>query len=282
MVSYFGPPGSFTHEVALKRFGEKARLEAETTIGEVFAAVKSQRARTGLVPIYNSTGGFVSDTLDELLRADFVRSGCRIAEELKMDIELCLLGRGRPRPVRRVFTHPIPLKHSRGWVRRHYPQAELIAVTSTSDAAKRATADRDAAAIGSEAAASRYGLRVWDRVRGAHQNNVTHFIVFGRAEVECISNPRTTIGFGLAHKPGTLAAFLGELAKSQLNLSRIVSRPLAGKAGEYVFLVEFEGDARMHGVQSALRAAKHCTTFLRVLGTYPAARKLQQGIVVLQ
>jgi len=276
MLSYFGPPGSFTHEVALKRFGRHARLEAESTVGEVFEAVKSKRAQTGLVPIYNSTGGFVNDTLDELLRPDFVHSGCRIAEELKMDIQLCLLARGSAKRIRRICTHPIPLKHSRAWARRHYPHAELIAVTSTSEAAKRASADTETAAIGSEAAAVRYRLRVVDRVHGVRRRNVTHFFVFGRHPDACaVSAAHTAIGFGLAHRPGTLAVFLAELANSQLNLTRIVSRPLPGKAGEYVFLVEFEGDQRRPSVRRALRAARHCTTFLRVLGSYPVARKLE-------
>jgi chorismate mutase/prephenate dehydratase len=275
MICYFGPPGSFTHEVALKRFGTRARLEAAGTVGEVFAAVKVRRARAGLVPLYNSTGGFVNDTLDELLRPDFVRAGCRIGEEWKMDIRLCLMGRGSPRRIRRICTHPIPLLHSRAWARRQYPHAELVAVTSTSEAASRAGADPETAAIASEAAAVRYGLRIFDRVRGARERNVTHFVVLGREPTALPGEARTAIGFGLAHRPGTLEAFLGELAQSNLNLTRIVSRPLPGKAGEYVFLVEFEGDAREPGVCGALRAARHCTSFLRVLGTYLAARKVE-------
>src|ERR1043166_7836577 len=199
MIAYFGPPGSFTHEIALKRFGQHTRLECESTVGEVFEAVESGEATTGIVPVYNSTGGFVNDTLDQLLRTDFVHSGCRIAEELKMDIQLCLIGRGKPRSVRRIYTHPIPLKHSRSWVARHHPHAELLPMTCTSEAARRARADKDTAAIASEAAAFRYGLRVWDRVRGVRKKNVTQFIVFGKQEPGTVVDPRTAIGLGLAH-----------------------------------------------------------------------------------
>src|ERR1044071_210548 len=117
MVSFFGPLGSFTHEAAMKRFGTRAHLNAGTTIDEVFEAVETGIADTGIVPIYNSTGGFVNDTLDELLRRDFVQSRCQIAEQLEMDIHLRLIGRGSPRRIRRIYTHPIPLKHSRGWVK---------------------------------------------------------------------------------------------------------------------------------------------------------------------
>lgn len=268
MVSYFGPQGSFTHEVALQRFGTHARLEAGATIGEVFEAVKSGRARRGIVPIYNSTAGFVNDSVDELLRPDFVRSGCRINEQLKKEIHLCLMGRGSAKRVRRVYTHPVPLKHSRPWVERHYPSAELIAATSTSDAAKRAAAEPGAAAIGSEAAAARYGLRIWGRVQGQQRHNETQFITFSRDDTAPVAPVRTAIGFGLAHRPGTLAKVLSTLAACRINLTRIVSRPIPGREGEYVFLVDFEGDQRDDSVVSALARARAATTFLRVLGTY--------------
>ncbi|MSR64269.1 MAG: ACT domain-containing protein [Verrucomicrobiae bacterium] len=268
MVSYLGPSGSFTQEAAIKRFGARARLEAGTTIGEVFESVEAGRAQSGVVPIYNSTGGFVNDTLDELLRVEFSRSGCQIAEQLEMDIHLCLMGRGTAGRIRRIYTHPIPLKHSRGWVKRAYPQAELIPATSTSEAAKRVSKERDSAAIGSKAAASLYGLHVLDVVKGINKRNRTQFITFGRHALGRITNARTAIGFGLAHRPGTLAAVLTELANHKVNLTRIVSRPLPGKAGEYVFLVDFEGDRRSQHVQDALDRVRKSTMFLRVLGTY--------------
>lgn len=275
MVSYFGPPGSFTHEATLRRFGRHAAVDAGATIGEVFEAVESGRAERGVVPIYNSTGGFVNDTLDELLRADFARTGCQIAEQLEMDIHLRLMGRGSPRRIRCVYTHPIPLKHSRGWVKKHYPHAELVPVTSTSEAAKRASVEPGAAAIASEAAAGLYGLHVWDVVRGVNNRNRTQFITFGKHQLGRITNARTAIGFGLAHRPGTLAAVLTELAGHEVNLTRIVSRPLPGKAGEYVFLVDFEGDRRESRVEKALQRVKRSTAFLRVLGTYQVSPRLR-------
>lgn len=275
VISYFGPSGSFTHEIALQRFGPKARLEAGAAIGEVFDAVKRDRAERGIVPIYNSTAGFVNDTVDELLRADFVRSGCQINEQLKKDIHLCLMGRGSAKQVRRIYTHPVPLKHSRPWAARHYPKAELIAAASTSEAAKRAAEERGAAAIASEAAAKRYGLRVWGHVQGQTRENTTQFITFSKREIADPSPARTAIGFGLAHRPGTLAAVLTKLAEHQINLTRIVSRPLQGKRGEYVFLLDFEGDRRENRVVEALRAVKRSTTFLRILGTYQVAPTLK-------
>ena len=47
------------------------RMAGGASRSEVFETVAAGNAETGIVPIYNSTGGFVNDTLDELLRRDF-------------------------------------------------------------------------------------------------------------------------------------------------------------------------------------------------------------------
>src|ERR1051325_2326130 len=108
LISYFGPAGGFTHRAAFKRFGGQSHFIPGTSISEVFDEVKSDKAAVGVVPIYNTTGGFVNDTVDELLRTEFVRTKCQITEELEMDIRLCLMGRGHPRGVRRIYSHSYP------------------------------------------------------------------------------------------------------------------------------------------------------------------------------
>jgi prephenate dehydratase len=44
--------------------------------------------------------------------------------------------------------------------------------------------------------------------------------------------------------------------------------------GEYIFLVDFEGDSRDARVQKALKQVKESTTFLHMLGTYRVLPKL--------
>ena len=57
-VAYLGPEGSFSHEAALRYFGEASPLLAAASFEEIAEDVESGRARYGLLPVENTlTGG---------------------------------------------------------------------------------------------------------------------------------------------------------------------------------------------------------------------------------
>ena len=62
-VAYLGPPGTFTHQAATRRFGSSAQLLPVHTIAEIFDEVERNRAEFGVVPVENSTEGAVNVTL---------------------------------------------------------------------------------------------------------------------------------------------------------------------------------------------------------------------------
>jgi prephenate dehydratase len=51
-------------------------------------------------------------------------------------------------------------------------------------------------------------------------------------------------------------------------LTKIESRPLKGKAWEYMFYVDFEGQLKDERVKNALRHLEEASDFLKVLGAY--------------
>ena len=63
------------------------------TITEVFHAVRSGLAQLGIVPIENSSGGTITETVDLIIEQ---AGKIFVAEELALDVRLALLGR---RPV---------------------------------------------------------------------------------------------------------------------------------------------------------------------------------------
>ena len=74
-VAYLGPPGTFTHQAAVRRFGSSAQLLAVRTIAEIFDEVERSRAELGVVPVENSTDGAVNVTLDRLIDSDVTITG---------------------------------------------------------------------------------------------------------------------------------------------------------------------------------------------------------------
>jgi chorismate mutase/prephenate dehydratase len=62
------------------------------------------------------------------------------------------------------------------------------------------------------------------------------------------------------------------LSRRQLNLTKVLSRPIPGRFEEYRFMIEFQGAASSLIVVQALARLRKITTFLAVIGSYPVRR----------
>ena len=62
-IGYLGPPGSYSHLAAVKNFGTSVDFEDLHAIEGVFDEVARGHVDYGLVPIENSIGGGIVETL---------------------------------------------------------------------------------------------------------------------------------------------------------------------------------------------------------------------------
>lgn len=90
-VAYLGPIGTYSHLVAEKRYGRNCKMIALPTILDVCSFASGKTSRHGIVPIENSSGGAIYETVDILLAN---KPKVHIKEELSLDVKLALLGRG--------------------------------------------------------------------------------------------------------------------------------------------------------------------------------------------
>ena len=265
-VCYLGPEGTFSHILARKRFGTRAILVACPTVEGVFEQVLASTENVGIVPIENSSGGTVYDTVDLLIR----HSGrVFVTEELALDVRIALLGRPGA-TIKTVFSHFVQIKHHAEWLKARHRGARLRAVASTALAAQKAAAVSRAAALASPGAAEVYGLEVleWPALDGAV--NVTHFFVIGaKPRRPGNGSQKTALVVTLPNLCGSLHRFLGPFARQRVNLSRIVSRPVPGQPQTYVFFLEIDGSSQSPKVGRALARAGALSESLANLGTYP-------------
>ncbi|XXT17433.1 prephenate dehydratase domain-containing protein [Sorangium sp. So ce429] len=274
-VAYFGRPGTFSHEVASRRFGQGAELEPRRTISAVFDAVAGGAATYGVVPIENAVGGPIYDTVDELIRREGTGAALVVCEELSLHVTLSLLGRKGVTP-RRIYSHFVPLKHCGDWLRENYPGAQILEAESTAEAVERAAQDGEAWAIGNKGAAAIYQLDILVPKLGVKGENITRFFVVGRAEEPPPpAGGRTLLLFGLDHRPGALVAALSALGRHHINLTRIVSRALPDSPEEYLFLVECEGSTAEPSFKEALALLQQHATGVRSLGSFRVSQKYE-------
>ncbi len=276
-VAYFGPSGSYTHLACLQHFGSSIHAQAEEGIQEVFEAVERGQADYGVVPVENSTEGTVDRTLDLL-----IDSGVKICAEVLLRVSHELLSTsGRSEIVRRIYSHPQALGQCRQWVRKHFPNAQLIETGSTSKAAERAAGEEDAAAIASPFAGRLHGLQVIASRIEDFLHNCTRFLVLGKKANGRTGQDKTSLLFSVSHAPGSLCRILKIVSEREINLTRIESRPMKGKPWEYVFFIDFEGHATDAHVEDALVELERNVLFMKLLGSYPMASSEEVGRVTL-
>jgi chorismate mutase/prephenate dehydratase len=266
-VCYLGPEGTFSHILARKRFGRRARLVACPTVESIFERVSASGSELGIVPIENSSGGTVYDSIDLLIRH---AGRVFIHEELAMDVRIALLGHPG-KTITTIYSHFVQIKHHAEWLKARHRGARLRAVASTALAAQKAAVRSRAAALASPGAAEVYGLQVLEWPDLSRTLNVTHFFVIGAAAVDRADEPqKTALVVTLPNVCGSLHRLLGPFSRQQVNLSRIVSRPMPGKPQTYVFFLEIEGSPQSPTVGRALQRASALAESMTSLGTYPA------------
>ncbi len=265
-VAYLGPEHTFTHLAARGQFGGSTMLLPVTSISDVFRVVQKGQADFGVVPIENSTGGVVPETLDCFLDSHLLISG-----ELYVPVHLFVVANCPLEEVTTLYSHPQPLAQSREWLQQNLPGVPVESVTSTAAAAQQAAQDPTGAAIATELAAQAYGLEILAENIEDEPANRTRFFVIGTRDAQATGQDKTSIVFTTSHRAGALATTLEPLAAHDINMTFIQSRPARGRLWEYVFFVDFEGHRSDPNVQQALDDLGGQCPLLQVLGSYPAA-----------
>jgi prephenate dehydratase len=267
-IACLGPEGSFSHLLTEKRFPE-ASVQLMGNIGEVFDFIRTQPSALGIVPIENSSGGFIIDTVDRLVDE---RCGLSILEELTLDVKLALLGQAGAE-VQTIHSHAMPFFHCNEWLKAHYPDAKRIVEPSTAKAAEKAATLFSAAAIGPRQNAQRHGLTLLHFPIAGDIPNITQFYLLGHSEnASSTDNNRTALVVELPDRPGSLCRFLTPLSDAAINLKRLESRPIRGQPNQYRFYIEIAGSPAEPHFKTALDQTRADGAQIHSLGSYPAGR----------
>jgi len=268
--AFLGPAGTFTEEALLSLGIEGIEPMPCATIGEVFSAVASGAAESGVVPIENSVEGSVNETLDALA----FDHELHVTAELVRDIHHALVvapGTSLAH-VTAVVSKPEATAQCRGWLAKRLPGIPAVAANSTAEAVQRAVAEPGLAAIGTALAARLYGGTVLHQAIEDFQGNQTRFVVIGRGIGARTGRDKTSLAlFMQRNKPGALLMILSEFAYGQIDLTKIQSRPTKLQLGEYMFFVDLAGHVEDPAIALALECLRLKLREVKVIGSYPRA-----------
>jgi len=276
-IGYLGPPGSYSHQAAVAQFGSSVTFDDLGAIESVFAEVERGHIDYGLVPIENTTGGGIAETLDAF--RDSTQS-LHIYAEAQLAIRHHLFAFCEVDDIERVYSKPEALTQCRKWLRAHCPRAELVAEASTSAAVERVRSEAGSgvkptgAAIASELAGKIYAVGALYSGIEDNPNNITRFLVISREEARPSGDDKTSIMFTTTDQPGALVRVLQVFDRAGVNLSHIEKRPSGRENWRYTFFIDVLGHRTDPRIAEAIGEARaHCEQ-LRTLGSYPRSSRI--------
>ena len=101
--------------------------------------------------------------------------------------------------------------------------------------------------------------------------NTTRFLVLAAEDAAPSGHDKTSLIMSTRNVPGAIHDLLTPLAANGVSMTRLESRPSRTGLWEYVFYVDIEGHQRDANVGRALGELQEKATFLKNLGSYPAA-----------
>jgi prephenate dehydratase len=268
LIAFQGEKGAYSEQATRQHFGFEIDTLPCHAFEDIIDAIHEGRASQGMLPVENSLAGTVISAYDQLVDHDL-----RIQAEVILKVEHCLMAPPGQnlQSIERAMSHPQALAQCDRTLRRL--GIEPVVHYDTAGAARDLAAKPipKTAAIASELAADTYGLEILARNLEDLSLNFTRFFVLGAADAPRADPSKTSIIFTTRHEPAALYRVLGQLAGRDINLTKIESRPRRNRPWHYLFYVDFEGHEDDPAVQEAMMGILKQASFLKVLGSYPAA-----------
>ena len=271
-VAFQGERGAFS-ELAIRRtFDESVGVLPCHLFSDAFDAVSEGRAKYGMLPVENTLGGTIYDTLDLLA----MHPELTVVGEQQVRVIHNLIGMPDAElgDIKKVYSHPQGLMQCTRFLSEELPDAERIPFFDTAGAVSfiAEKKDKSLAAIAGSPAAVYHGLKIIRQGIETDASNYTRFYVIAREENADLfrsqAKPnKASISFSVSDEPGALMKALKVLADRGINMKKLESRPIQGKPWEYLFFLEIQlpEDGSFNALCSEMKET--CATF-RVLGTY--------------
>ncbi|MBR2523721.1 MAG: prephenate dehydratase [Clostridiales bacterium] len=237
LVACQGVEGAYSQIAADKLFAG-ADIRFYKNFEGVFKAVEDGTVKYGVLPIENSTYGSVIAVYDLMRVHKF-----HIVRSIRLKINHRLMAKSgiSLEDIKEVYSHEQALGQCSNFLKNN-PQIKVTIVANTAMAARMvADSDRnDVAAISSPDCAQLYGLTVIRDDIMNSDHNYTRFICISKEMQIFPGASKISLMLALGHTPGSLSDTLVKFSSLGLNLTKIESRPIAGRDFEFMFYLDID------------------------------------------
>ncbi len=265
-VVYQGVEGAYSHAAMRTYFGDDVNCFHVTKWRDAMEAIAEGAADYAVLPIENSSAGIVADNYDLLVNFENYIVGEQI---IKCEHALLGLPGTDIRQIKKVYSHQQALSQCEEYLDQHREWLQ-IPYGNTAMAAKKVAEDGDPtqAAIASHFAAEYFGLEVLADHIYYNKANSTRFIVVTNQRIFRKDAKKISICFETPHSSGSLYYIMSHFIYNNINLTKLESRPIAGRNWEYRFFIDFDGNLNDSAVKNALRGIREEAINMKILGNY--------------
>ncbi len=262
-TGYLGPEGSYS-QTAAEQFG-MGEPKAYPSFYALFAALGRGEVSGIVLPVENSLNGGVMRNLDLLQEAEGIIAVREL--NLKIDHRLVTLKGADLSKIDTIYSHPQALGQCAKYIEEHFPNARTVPAPSTSACLGMIKSPSDAGITGSRKMDERFELSN-DSISD-YPENYTQFLYVVKGTADGVKSSRKIfLSVTCAHKPGALVSALSVFAGEGINLTRIESRPIKTRLGEYVFFIEVTADYASPKTRSVLCSLRDICSSIKILGCY--------------
>jgi prephenate dehydratase len=269
-IAFQGELGANSHIACVEARPDYEPLPCHT-FEDAFQAVKDGSADLAMIAIENTTAGRVAD-VHHLLPS----SGLWIVGEhfLRIEFHLLAVPGSKLSDLKEVHSHVHALGQCRKAIKKHNLKA-VVAVDTAGAARELAElGDKSRAAIATKLAADTYGLSVLEKNIEDEEHNTTRFVILSKSQMDAAPNNgpvMTSFVFRVRNVPAALYKAMGGFATNGVNMTKLESYQIEGQFSATQFYADIEGHPHDRSVQLAFEELGFFTSYVKVLGTYPAS-----------
>ncbi len=269
-IAYQGEPGANSHIACVETHPDLEPLPC-ATFEEAFQAVKTGKAALAMIPIENTTAGRVAD-VHHLMP----QSGLWIVGEhfLRIEFHLLVVPGAKLADVKEVHSHVHALGQCRKAIKTYKLKPVVAADTAGAARELAESGDKTRAAIATKLAAETYGLKIAAANIEDEEHNTTRFVILSKKRMDAKPHNgpvMTSFVFRVRNVPAALYKAMGGFATNGVNMTKLESYQLEGQFNATQFYSDVEGHPQHRPLQLALEELAFFTSYMHVLGTYPAS-----------
>ena len=271
---FLGPKGTFT-ESALNGYLKNIGVEnctAAASIQELFKNFSNGEYNNIIFPLENTIEGPVTIVYDLLHQSSQKAS---MIAEITMPINQCFMSSNKTNSeeINVIISYRHAIAQCSKFINENYPNAQIVYSSSTAssvDMLKTLDANKQYGIIGNKRLIDLHDIKLLQENIQDTDSNITRFGVLSNNDESIKKNADKTsiICSTQQDKPGSLYSILESFKERKINLTQIMSRPTKEKFGEYLFFIDFEGNANDTHISEALNEIKENSLYYKLVGSY--------------